>query len=140
MYCFRLTIALLLAILSSGCSWIFLTKPPPRPVDATPPVQCATDTKAPAADLTTGLIFIPGGLLIAGASSLGNSNSGTAAGLATMAVGVVSLVSAGFGYTWTAECRELKSQQLGCLSGVEESCAALRVEPPSRPSTPVKER
>lgn len=139
MRCFRLTVALVLTILSSGCSWITVTRPPPRPVDSTQPVQCTTTPAAPIADTAAGLIAIPAGALTAavGADSFIGRNEPTIwAGIGIVAAGVASLVSAGSGYAWTRECRELQSQQMGCLSGVEESCTALRVEPPPRPSTP----
>ena len=139
------TIALLLTILSSGCSLLTVTKPPPGPVDATKPVQCTTNIEAPISDTIASLVLMPvGALTIAvgsGDSAFTKRSEGTIwAGIGIAAVGAVSLVSAGFGYAWTSECRELKSQQLQqqCLSGVEESCAALRVVTPA--TNPRKER
>jgi len=34
--------------------------------------------------------------------------------------------SAGYGYSKTADCRQVKEAQLACMSGVETSCATLR--------------
>jgi hypothetical protein len=125
-------LALLLAIPSGGCSWIGITKPPSRPIDATPPVQCTTGVAAPVGDTIIGVLTVATGVAlvaIAGSTSNKDSAGAIAAGVGAIALGATAGVSAGFGYTWTAECRELEEFQKACIAGVEASCAALRAEP-----------
>jgi hypothetical protein len=55
-------------------------------------------------------------------------------GVAVAAAGVALGVSAGFGYAWTAECREIGNLQLSCISGVEASCSNLKFGPPEKPN------
>jgi hypothetical protein len=127
-------LALLLAIPSGGCSWIGITKPPNRPIDATPPVQCTTGVAAPVGDTIIGVLAIATGvavIAIAGGTSNKDSAGVIAAGVGAIALGGTAGVSAGFGYTWTAECRELEELQKKCIAGVEASCSALRAEPSS---------
>ena len=59
-------LALVLAIPSGGCSWIGITKPPSRPVDATPPVQCTTGVAAPVGDTIIGVLAIAAGAVVVG--------------------------------------------------------------------------
>jgi hypothetical protein len=46
-------------------------------------------------------------------------------GIGLVASAVALAFSAGYGYSTTAECRELSEAQLACVSGVEESCRRL---------------
>jgi hypothetical protein len=140
-------LALLLAIPSGGCSWIGVTRPPQRPVDTAPPVQCTRSTAAPVGDTIISVLTLLGGIGTlaygaAGGICFNGMFGGTPApcpaipgavwaGVGIMAVGVAAGVSAGFGYSWTAECRELEDMQTACLAGVEDSCTALRQKPPS---------
>lgn len=146
-----ISVAVLLVIPSGGCSWIGVTSPPQRPVDAAPPVQCTRSTSAPVGDTIISVLAVLGGLgtLAYGAGggycfsfSLPGGQPAPApscpaiqgavwAGVGIMAVGVAAGISAGFGYSWTAECRELEGLQTACLAGVEDSCTALRQKPPS---------
>ena len=125
-------LAWLLAIPSGGCSWIGITRPPSRPIGATPPVQCTTGVAAPVGDTIIGVLTVAIGVAlvaIAGSTDDKDSAGAIAAGVGIMALGATAGVSAGFGYGWTAECRELEELQKKCIAGVEASCAALRAEP-----------
>jgi len=51
-------------------------------------------------------------------------------GVGVAALGAVLGVSAGFGYSDTAECRELQQTQLSCVNGVEDSCRVLKQRTP----------
>ena len=142
-----ISVAVLFGISTGGCSWIGVTSPPQRPVDAAPPVQCTRSVAAPVGDTIIGVLALLAG---AGTISYGASGGvclngmfgGPAApcpviqgavwgGVGIIVAGVVAFVSAGFGYNWTADCRELESLQTACLAGVEDSCAALREKPSS---------
>jgi len=131
-------LAFLLAIPSGGCSWIGVTKPPSRPIDATPPVQCTRSVAAPVGDTIIGVLAVATGvaLTVLGTNPIGLCNPPCPAdtgaiwgGVGLMALGVTAIISAGFGYSWTADCRELEELQQKCIAGVEASCVALRAEP-----------
>jgi hypothetical protein len=55
----------------------------------------------------------------------GLNTAGIVAGVVLGAAAVPLAYSAGFGYSTTAECRDLKDAQLACISGVEASCNRL---------------
>jgi len=57
-----ISVAVLLVIPSGGCSWIGVTSPPQRPVDAAPPVQCTRSTSAPVGDTIISVLAVLGGL------------------------------------------------------------------------------
>jgi hypothetical protein len=129
----------LVLLTGTGCLSLWVTKrPPPGPIDATPPARCESSNAAPVAD--TVLAVAAAGLATAlfvesaehageAEGMVGDPTSGAAfVGGLLLATGVaIPLgVSAGVGYSRTAECREVKATQLSCTSGVEESCAALR--------------
>jgi len=127
------SLAMLLAIPSGGCSWIGITKPPSRPIDATPPVQCTTGVAAPVGDTIIGVLTVATGVaVVAFAASMGSNKDSAGAivaGVGGIALGATALASSIYGYNWTAECRELEELQKKCIAGVEASCAALRAEP-----------
>jgi hypothetical protein len=125
-------LALALAIPSGGCSWIGITRPPSRPIDATPPVQCTTGVAAPVGDTIIGVLTVAAGVaVVAFAASMGSMDSGgaIAAGVGGIALGATALASSINGYNWTAECRDLEELQKKCIAGVEASCGALRADP-----------
>ena len=130
------------SLTSSGCSLIAVTRAPERPVDPAPPVACTRSVAAPVIDTVVGsLALISGiGMAAAGAnpiclSSTCPSDSGLIwGGVAVAAAGVALGVSAGFGYAWTAECRQIGGLQLSCISGIEDSCLNLKVGPPEKPN------
>jgi len=131
--------AWLTVVATGGCSWIAVTRPPPRPVDPAPPVLCTQSVAAPVVDTIVGVAAVGAGATVTWLSttclmpgSCPTSTGGVVAGAALIALGVVEGVSAGFGYAWTAECRELSGLQAKCISGVEASCAGLR-GPPTDP-------
>jgi hypothetical protein len=127
---------------SGGCSWIMVTRAPERPVGPTPPVTCTRSVAAPVVDTVVGSLAVIGG---AGMAAFGSnpiclnsscpSDSGLIwGGVALAAAGVVLGVSSGFGYAWTAECREIGALQQSCIVGVEASCTNLEVGPPEKPN------
>jgi hypothetical protein len=131
---------------ATACSWIGMTRPPPTPLEPAPPAACTTSRLAPVLD-TTGavLLGIPGlvttiyGITIPVCSSgwcIGTPTSGAGkasiigVGLVLLGVAVVDAVSAVNGFGWASRCEDLRQAQLACTSGVEASCALLRIPPP----------
>jgi hypothetical protein len=124
-------LASLLAIPSGGCSWIGITRPPSRPIDATPPVQCTTGVAAPVGDTIIGVLTAATGVAVVAFSAIFADSEYIWAGVGGIALGATALASSIYGYNWTSECRELEELQNRCIAGVEASCAALRAEPSS---------
>jgi hypothetical protein len=130
------------AFTSAGCSWIGVTRVPERPVSPAPPVTCTRSVAAPVGDtILAALAVIAGGTMTAyGSNPFCLSSSCPSepgliwGGVGLMAVGVTLGVSAGFGYSWTADCREIGDLQEACIAGVEASCKNLQLGPPEKPN------
>jgi len=136
---------LLLAFLPfTGCSWLFVTKPPEPPLPASPPLECTSSVASPVIDTVAAGLLAGLGVATVVAASPGVSGtpctaycglfSGiftgfTVGGAVLVAAAVPLAFSAGHGYATTSDCRHLKETQLACLSGVETSCAVLRGSP-----------
>jgi len=121
----------------TGCSWIFVNQPPSDPVPVAPPVVCTTSVASPIVDTVLAAAALGVGIATAAMSSKsggtctgsfgcmnmsGLNTAGTAMGVVLGLAAVPLAYSAGYGYSTTAECRELKASQLACVSGVEASC------------------
>jgi hypothetical protein len=130
----------------TGCSWIFVNRPPPEPVPATTQVACTTSVASPVIDTTLAALALGlgiagivvgsnpapacSGLCGVGSSIVTTVNTGTVvAGGVLVASAVPLAISATYGYSTTAKCRELTDARLACVSGVEVSCTRLTVEP-----------
>jgi hypothetical protein len=141
----RRTVAVvLLAALAphtAGCSWIFVTPPPDRPVPPTPPAWCVSSDFLPIVDtVIAGSLLIPGliATTIGSASAESGSDSGATAaligvGLTGILLGGVVGLSAAKGYERAKACREILDAQTACIAGVEASCRDLEVAPPPPP-------
>lgn len=128
----------------SGCSWVFVQKAPPGPVEAFPASACTSSAAGPIADTVLASLFAGGGLaLIIGAVGTPHQSDPYAATVSTAYRAVVAAsgailaggsipwaFSAAYGYTHTADCRELRQNQAACLSGVEDSCRWLKHRTP----------
>lgn len=124
----------------AGCSWIFVQKAPDGPVERAPPATCTSSAAAPIADTVLASVLAAGGLalVIGAATKPGPSDpyaatvnaaytvTVAAAGGVLAASAIPWAFSAAYGYSHTADCREVKQSQLDCLSGVEDSCRLLR--------------
>jgi hypothetical protein len=122
-----------MAFTASGCSWIGVTRAPERPVDPSPPVSCTRSVVAPVGDTLISVLTLVSGIgLTAFGGVWGTSNAYLWGGIGLLAVGVTTGVSAGFGYSWTADCREIGDLQVSCIAGVEASCRNLKVGPPEK--------
>jgi hypothetical protein len=124
----------------TGCSWIFVNKPPPDPVPVTPPVVCTSSVASPVIDTVLAAAALGTGIAAIAMSSKssgsctggfgcidlsGFNTAGIVAGVVLSATAIPLAFSAGYGYSTTDECRELKDTQLACVSGVEASCSRL---------------
>jgi hypothetical protein len=144
----RSTVAMVLAFAAApgtGCSWIFVDRPPPEPVPATTQVACTTSVASPVIDTTLAGLALGLGIagIVAGSHPapacsgwcfgtgfLTTVNTGTVvAGGVLVASAAPLALSAAYGYSTTAKCRELTDARLACVSGVESSCKRLTVEP-----------
>jgi len=122
-------------IATAGCSWLFVQKRPPPPVEAAPPVQCTSSAAAPILDTVFASLYGLGGAaaVVAGAVAQGGDSLDVGLGKAQIAMGALWLAagvalafSAAHGYAAISDCRELKAAQQACFGGFEASCAALR--------------
>jgi len=132
-------VALGLALVpGTGCSWKFVNKPPPDPVPVTPPVVCTTSVASPVVDTVLAAAALGTGIAAIAISSKssgsatggfidlsGLNTAGMVSGVVLAATAIPLALSAGYGYSTTAECRELRDTQLACVSGVEASCKGL---------------
>jgi hypothetical protein len=132
----------------TGCSWIFVTKAPTPPVAPAPPAGCTISVASPVLDTIFAGLLAAGGIAVIAISESsrpqscsgsfclnlnpgGIYNTGATIAGAVMAAGAIPLAfSAAHGYSTTAECRDLRSAQLSCTSGVEDSCRMLRGNEP----------
>ena len=137
-----LTLVVTSPLLSTGCSWITVQKPPPLPVEPAPPVACTASNGPPVFDTVLAVLSGLGGVavIVAAASTSDLQQKGAvtaeiAGGAAAVAVGGLFAVSAASGYSSTAQCRDLQQSQAACLTGVETACRSLRLEP--APPSPV---
>jgi hypothetical protein len=145
--------ALFLCLLlgGTGCSWIGMTRPPEPPVEPSPPVTCTTSRLAPSLDLAGAVIFgVPGvitsvygiaapvcsGWCLLEPQSGADKAAIISVGLVMTGIAVAQAFAAADGYGSAARCEEVKAWQLGCVSGVEPSCAALRKLPPKAGKAP----
>ena len=117
-----------------GCSWITVNKPPPGPIQPTPPLECTTSGTAPEVDFITQTVLGLGGLVVTGTGIWPPENSSIEehqttwilAGVGAVGAAVVLGFSGRYGESATEECRKLKDAQLSCTSGVEEACRTLK--------------
>lgn len=58
-----------------GCSWITVNKPPPGPIQPTPPLECTTSGSAPEVDFITQTVLGLGGLAVTGMGIWPGENS-----------------------------------------------------------------
>lgn len=130
-----------------GCSWIFVNKAPPDPIQATPPIECRSSTAAPVFDTVGAVVVGVGGILVTVfglaldtapceafefCASPQTKATTIAAGVAAMGAAVALGFSADYGYSAIQECRSRQDVQLqlSCTSGVEEACRTLQERKP----------
>ena len=132
----------------TGCSWIFVTKAPERPVPPEPSAACTTSVASPVVDTVAGAMVAAMGVafIVSGTMPVAPCSPpdwcfgqdlarGVNTGLAVtggvlLASAIPLAFSAGYGYSRTADCRQVKETQLACVSGVEEACLTLKERKP----------
>jgi hypothetical protein len=96
-----LTLGLVALLSTSGCSWIFVQPlPPDHGYDYQP---CTSSRVAPVVDTIFTLTNLASALYVASENNV--TNKGTAVTLG-LGVGLLWALSAGYGYSHTAECEE----------------------------------
>jgi len=135
------TILALASLPTAGCSWLFVNKPPQQPILASPPIECTASQASPVIDTVMAVALAAGGVATIAVSEGARRNcsgwlsmcelntAATVGGAILVAAAVPTAFSAGYGFSKTSDCRLLKEIQLACVSGVENSCAALRGKP-----------
>ena len=100
----RIASVFLVSTLSTGCSVLFMEKPPPGdgPV---PRGDCTRSVVAPVADIVYGVVSPLGLLELAADDSDGRSSRDTGAVLVTAAWAAAGLYSTVQGFGWSGECK-----------------------------------
>jgi len=120
----------------TGCSWIFIQKPPPGAVEPVPPVECTSSNEYPVVDSIVGWPLVAAGIVGTFYGFLPTVLVGDApwpifwGGLAAVVAGSVVAGSGLSGFKTTKTCRDLQEHQLECVSGVEAACLTLKERKP----------
>ncbi len=138
----RAAASLLASTLGSGCSWIFMTRPPASVPEPSVPIECTTSRAAPVLDTVCAGYFVVNGIVWAAAKSCSSaspgekcySSSDKSTGIAVSA-GLATLcgISAVSGYGYAGRCREVRASQALCISGNEAACLQLTSRPSPSP-------
>ena len=125
----RRTVAATVAVslvCSTGCSLGLVRRPPTGPVAPSPRLACTSSVAYPVLDTVAAALVVGvfGAVAIAGAVHSDPAVMWWGIALGTLG-GAYPTYSAVYGYSATAECRELKEAQLSCVSGVEAACQTL---------------
>jgi hypothetical protein len=135
------TFLALASLPTAGCSWLFVNKPPQQPIPASPPIECTASQASPVIDTAMAVALAAGGVATIAVSEgarrncsgwlsmCGLNTAASVSGALLLVAAVPTAFSAGYGFSKTSDCRLLKEIQLACVSGVENSCAALRGKP-----------
>lgn len=125
------------ALSMTGCSWIFMTKPPDSVAVPHLPVDCTTSRAAPVLDTICSGYFVVNGIVLLAVKDCANAsfgencaNSSTKTGGALLSAGlaVVCGVSAASGYGNAARCEQIKDSNLMCMSGDVSACRRLKAD------------
>ena len=131
----RLLIAAVSSCLLTGCSWIFMGKPPEHVAAPAYPIDCSTSRAPPVLDSICTGYFILNGAVLAGmkdceAARYGEScaSSSTRTGGMVLSVGLALLcgISAGTGFADAGRCESLKELNALCMTGDARACQRLR--------------
>jgi hypothetical protein len=96
-----LTLGLVALLSTSGCSWIFVQPLPPDHGDDYRP--CTSSRVAPVVDTILTLTNLASALYVASENNVTNKDAAVTLGIG---VGILWALSAGYGYSHTAECEE----------------------------------
>ena len=132
----------------TGCSWIFMKKEPPLPLEPVPVAECTSSRTAPTVDtilavatgLTAGLGLVVGlgGAWMQTYEYANEVAVGTwlAIGTAALAATLPLAFSASYGGRHARECERLKGLQAACAAGDQDACTQLRGAQPGPAETP----
>lgn len=147
------------ALCTTGCSWLFMTKPPHVVAAPNAPVDCTTSRAAPVLDTICSSYFVVNGIYLIAVKDCADAfagetcaSSGTKAGGAVLsgALALVCGLSAASGYGDAGRCEKIKDDNALCIAGDVNACRVLRpgwmppdrrpppaAAPPPAPSEPV---
>ena len=124
-----------MAALSTGCSWIFMTKAPGQVATPNLPVDCTSSRAAPVLDTICSGYFVANGIYLLAVKDCADASfgetcvsSGTKTGGALLSAGlaVVCIASAASGYGYASRCEQVKDWNSLCISGDLSACQQLR--------------
>jgi hypothetical protein len=130
----RLLVLALSSWLLTGCSWLFMSKPPANVSTPNYPIDCSTTIAPPVLDSLCAGYFVLNGVVLAGlkdcasasyGESCAASNTKTGGILLSAGLAVLCGVSAGAGFGDASRCQSLKEQNALCMSGVTSACQKL---------------
>ena len=145
----RLGVLALVVHLGSGCSWIFMERPPDVVAAPDYPVQCTSSRAAPIIDAVYAGSMALGGVMFAAMSTCSGGSTTSQEGCvdagakaamvgAYAAAAVVTAVAASQGLKAARRCDDLKSLNALCITGHEDACRKLNSAwtPSRRPEPP----
>lgn len=130
----RAALAAATCLLTSGCSWAFMTKPPEVVSAPNYPIDCTTSRAAPVLDTICVGYFIANGIYLASVQecpagfgqSCVSSSTKTGGLLLSAGLGVLCGISAASGYGYASRCDEKKDLNALCITGDQRACQQLR--------------
>ena len=136
-----------LLVFSSGCSFLFMTRPPEIGSQPAFPVECTSNLVAPALDGAGSVLLAITTIVGAGIVASCDLNCGDTTG---NTIGIASLVALTATFTASAlsgvgaasHCDRVKLQSAACVNGSESACSALSWDPrkaPVKKATPPPE-
>lgn len=117
---FRAGLALVVAVSASGCSWLFMSRPPPRAAARGQSAQCTTGRAAPLLDTLCSGYFVVNTVALAAAPTCSDSpfasndkncvDSSTRGGGIALSLGLATLcgVSAASGFGYARNCESMR--------------------------------
>ncbi len=128
--------ALLLAP-GTGCSFLFVQRPPERPIAADQPIDCTAAMTAPLLDAVAAVSAVAAGVaLMAPYLGCKECYGGGAFGALLLYAAVPPAISSVYGFYHTSKCRNLIDSQIGCRHGNVAACQELQPKPPPPPGPP----
>jgi len=138
-----LTIASLLA---SGCSWIFMKKPPESVAVPQVAIECTSSRVAPGFDVAGTVYFVANAIALLARRECTGFNSDCVekpakigGSIVSAALAITYAAAAHSGFESASRCEQVKDLNARCLGGSEADCRALNaswVPPPAGPDWP----
>ena len=131
----RIIAAAVGGVLSSGCSWAFMTKPPEVVSAPNYPIDCTTSRAAPILDTVCLGYFILNGAVLAAQPDCASAGFGqscvsqetkTGGIVLSAGLGLLCAISAASGYGYASQCEQKKDLNALCIGGDQGACRQLR--------------